>query len=126
MKKINLQIKNLLAGSITALLIVSGVSTAQVTTQSITYTGAMQTWTVPQCVLSVSLDLRGAEGMNSTANSPGGKGGRVRLVYPVTGGQVLNVFVGGKAINNNGGFNGGGTGSGAFSGGGGGGTDIRI
>jgi len=112
---------------------------AQVT-QTFSHTGSMQTFTVPSCVSTISLDVRGAEGAYANDrvpnNATGGRGGRVTAVLSVTPGQVLNIFVGGAGnINGNGGFNGGGPGGlssagsscfGGPAGGGGGASDIRI
>jgi len=83
-----------------------------------TYTGSgPQYYTVPAGVTSVSIDASGASGGNSNFGygSPG-KGGRVRCNLAVTGGQVLNVYVGGQGgslsgsygSNAPGGYNGGG------------------
>ena len=92
------------------------------------YTGNMQTWTVPAGVTSITVDARGSKGGDCIYNQPGikpddlgGLGGRVIAEYPVTPGQVLNVFVGGIP------YNGGGTGNGALvQPHGGGASDIRI
>ncbi len=107
------------------------------------YTGAMQTWTVPACITQVTVTLKGASGGNSaTSGSPlcnlGGLGGTVTGVLPVAPGSVLNIFVGGMGATPvspfgaqaAGGWNGGGLGGfngSAYAGGGGGGmTDIRV
>lgn len=79
------------------------------------YTGAMQTFTVPACVSSVTVDAYGAQGGASTGengglNFSGGLGARVRGTFAVSGGQVLNILVGGQGANNNcGGAGGGGS-----------------
>ena len=102
-----------------------------------TFTGAVQTFTVPPCVTQLSVDLRGAKGGTGyQVYSQGGNGGRVVAVIPVTGGQVLQIRVGGVGANAStnsggaGGYNGGGLGatySGLYGGGGGGGaSDIRM
>lgn len=111
------------------------VANAQ-TTVTFTYTGAMQTYTVPAGVTSITVDAKGGEGgLASAGTSSAGLGGRVQAVLTVTPGEVLNLYVGGKGVNaistagGAGGFNGGGLGgtwSGGRSGGGGGGaSDIR-
>ena len=118
--------------------------TATLLGQTITtfsYTGSMQTFTVPPCVGTITVDLTGAQGANAadklTTNSTGGLGGRAQGVLTVTPGQVLNIFVGGVGnTNGNGGFNGGGAGglssagsgacNGGYAGGGGGASDIRV
>ena len=91
------------------------------------YTGAMQTWTVPNGVTSITVDVRGSQGgdcIYSNAGKPddlGGKGGRVVAVYAVTPGQTLNLFVGGIP------YNGGGNGAGSIcQANGGGASDVRI
>ncbi len=110
------------------------------TTQTFNFTGGMQTFTVPPCITSITVDVRGAQGANSQdkliTNATGGRGGRVTGVLAVTPGQVYNIFVGGTGnITGAGGFNGGGTGgvssagSSCFGGpaaGGGGASDIRF
>ena len=60
---------------------------AQVT-QTFSHTGSMQTFTVPSCVSTISLDVRGAEGAYANDrvpnNATGGRGGRVTAVLSVT------------------------------------------
>ena len=91
------------------------------------YTGSMETWTVPNGVTSITVDVRGSQGgdciYNDTAKPDdlGGKGGRVVTVYPVMPGQTLNLFVGGIP------YNGGGNGAGFIcQANGGGASDVRI
>ncbi|MCZ8286057.1 MAG: glycine-rich protein, partial [Bacteroidia bacterium] len=100
----------------------------QTTSITFSYTGAMQSFTVPTCVTSLTLDVMGSKGGDCIYNQPGTKpddlggfGGRVVAEYSVTPGQVLNIFVGG--IPYNGGGNGGGSIAQAH---GGGASDIRI
>ena len=110
---------------------------AQTFVQTFSYTGGTQTFVVPSCVSSLSLDVMGASGGTSNpVFCDGGSGGRVTGVLPVTAGQTLNIYVGGVGTNGStstsalGGFNGGGNGSyvsASYGGGGGGGaSDIRI
>lgn len=111
------------------------------------FTGAVQTYTVPVCATSITIDISGGQG-GSIANlsvaptsALGGLGGRVQATIPVTGGSVLQINVGGKGMSDNltlscqtstGGFNGGGIGYGGYNsynynaGGGGGASDIRV
>ncbi len=110
------------------------------TTQTFSFSGASQTFTVPPCVSSITLDVRGAAGANAidklTTNSTGGLGGRVQAVLTVTPGQVYTLFVGGQgSTNGTTAFNGGGSGGlsiagngcfGGNAGGGGGASDIRF
>ena len=94
------------------------------------YTGGVQTFTVPSCVTSITVDAKGAQG----GDSGGGLGGRVQCVYTVTPGDVLSIYVGGQgaaaASNAAGGFNGGGNAGSCITNfpgsGGGGATDIRL
>lgn len=99
------------------------------------YTGSAQTYTVPAGVTSIAVDMQGAAGGNDFYTYGfGGFGGRVQGVIPVTPGQVLNVYVGGKGGNGSsssttaatGGFNGGAAANVYYGAGGGGASDIRI
>ena len=101
-------------------------------TQTVNYTGASQTWTVPAGVTSINIEAYGAAGAaganGSAAGSSGaaGKGSKTTGTLAVTPGQVLNIYVGGAASGSSGGFNGGAPGGNASAGGGGGATDIRV
>ncbi len=53
------------------------------------YTGAVQTYTVPPCVTSITIDAYGAQG-----GSGGGHGANMRGDFAVTPGDVLNIVVG--------------------------------
>ena len=126
--------------AISALLVLQGASIFSQTTQTFNYTGASQTFTVPPCVTSITVDVKGAAGGNgvdpSNANmSLGGLGGRVQGSITVNPGDILYIYVGGAGGNGvvnggPGGFNGGGQGAwyaGPYCGGGGGGaSDIRL
>jgi glycine rich protein/type IX secretion system substrate protein len=93
------------------------------------YTGALQTYTVPGGVTSVTLDVQGAMGGTGyNVISRGGYGGRTQCALAVTPGQVLNVFVGnvgGSGGGGAGGYNGGASGI-TYGAGGGGASDIRV
>lgn len=132
--------KNLLLTFIFAL---AGMSAIAQTTQTFNYTGSVQTFIVPSCVTSITFDVIaasggiGAPGCNTSVSDTGGLGGRVQGTLPVTGGDTLNIYVGGAGTDDNntsaaGGFNGGGDAlmenQYVYYGGGGGGgaTDIRI
>lgn len=99
------------------------------TSQTFSYTGAMQTFVVPAGITSIRFDVKGAQGASAIYGQPGtkpddlgGKGGRVTAEYPVTPGQTIYIFVGG-----NNGYNGGGNGGGSIAQpNGGGASDIRI
>src|SRR6218665_1366269 len=82
------------------------------------YTGAVQYFTVPTCVTSITVNVKGAQGTAGT--SAAGLGGVAQGVMSVSQGQVLHIYVGGQA-----GFNGGGAGV-APGGSGGGGSDVRF
>lgn len=99
------------------------------------YTGTVQTYTVPSGVTTIGIDAAGAQGGNSFASN-GGNGGRVQANLTVTPGQVLSIYVGGqgaagpsssgtRAGGGNGGGGEGGNGNG-YGGGGGGSSDIRT
>ncbi len=99
-------------------------------TQTFNYTGGVQTFAVPDCVASVTINVWGGEGGVSDGRI-GGEGGHSQGVLAVNGGETLYIYVGEKghaAPNGVGGWNGGGLGNtnefnrGA---GGGGGTDVR-
>lgn len=99
------------------------------TTTTFNFTGAMQSFTVPVGVTSITVDAQGAQGGGN-----GGLGGRAVATIPVTPGEVLQVWVGGRPALQlgPGGFNGGGAitvepcGSGAtYSWPGAGASDVR-
>jgi hypothetical protein len=104
----------------------------QTITDSLTYTGAMQTYTVPCGVTQLSITAVGAQGGNGATggnSSTGGIGGFGSMssgILTVTPGQVLSVFVGGAGSTPTAGFNGGGTGGSTNAGGGGGASDVRL
>ena len=113
--------------------------TAQ-TTQTFNYTGSQQTFTVPACVTSISIQAKGAMGANSNdrlpSNTTGGLGGIASGNLSVSPGDVLYIYVGGQGnANGNGGFNGGASGGygnagssciGGPAAGGGGASDVRA
>lgn len=94
------------------LSIISWSTHAQITSQFVamkpltktlvafTYTGAIQTWTVPAGVTTIYVEAFGAQGGNAGSNV-GGKGGKVTCSLPVTPGQVIYITVGGQATNQN-------------------------
>ena len=115
-----------------ALLVPSGIAHADRTCVSsgsdvectFSYTGAAQTWTVPDGVTQATFDVYGAQGGN--VDRSGGRGGKASATIAVTPGETLQVNVGGAG--GAGGFNGGAAGGSANSSGGGGGgaSDIRT
>ncbi len=109
------------------------------TTTTFNYTGAVQTYTVPGGITSLSINATGAAGgIGGTVGSPyaGGAGGRTTAILSVTPGDVLYIYVGGRgndatnvSSTGAGGYNGGGTRSGGlapFAGQGGGASDVRV
>ena len=114
-------------------------------TYDFSYTGNVQKYVVPSGITQLDLQVWGAEGGKGTYSSStslynGGKGGYSHGTMPVTPGDTLYIYVGGKgqdatgATTNytlTGGFNGGGDAAHNYSstyqgGSGGGGTDIRV
>jgi hypothetical protein len=99
---------------------------------SLTYTGAMQTYTVPCGVTSVTISCYGAQGGSGATGGNGAQGGQGGLggfstgALAVTPGQSLFVFVGGAGQTAIGGFNGGGSAGSQNAGGGGGASDVRV
>ncbi|MEI6765895.1 MAG: glycine-rich protein [Bacteroidota bacterium] len=95
--------------------------------QTFTYTGTQQSWTVPAGVTSVTIDAYGGQG-GQDGNTPpyaGSLGGRAQGALSVSGGSTLFIYVG--ASGDNGGYNGGGVCQGGWAGGkGGGASDVRY
>lgn len=104
------------AGAALALSLTAGLPAGAadpVTATSFTYTGAPQTWTVPEGVCRVVVDAFGAQGGAGEGNpaimmgsqgethgyfalpEPGGKGARVTATISVTPGSQVEVRVGG-------------------------------
>ncbi len=114
------------------LLLVSPILRSQTITDSLTFTGAMQTYTVPCGVTSITIKAYGAQGGNgalggnATSGGVGALGGYASGTLAVIPGQVLNIFVGGAGTTPAGGFNGGGNGGANNAGGGGGASDVRL
>ena len=104
------------------------------------YTGSAQTYSIPSGTTAVKLEVWGAEGggqrtSGNTNSGYGGKGGYSVGTMPVSGGETLNVYVGGIGGYSSdgqasGGWNGGGTTYASSNtepaAGGGGASDIRI
>jgi len=97
------------------------------------YTGALQTFTVPNGVTSITVTLVGASGGNLFSHSPknfGGKGALITSELSVNPGEVYHVYVGGAGSGGRhiGGFNGGGPswGINQYVASGGGATDFRA
>lgn len=74
-----------------------------ITTYIYTYTGALQTLTLPYDVIDISFQLWGGGGASALANTLGGGGGYVyakAITSNFTAGQTLNIIVGGGGPNN--------------------------
>ena len=104
----------------------------QAATQTYSYTGAEQTFTVPAGVTSLSVfAVGGSGGAGGNSGGAGGAAGAVSANLTVAPGQVLYVEVGGSGqaggAGSAGGANGGGGGGAGTGGGGGGGgaSDVR-
>jgi hypothetical protein len=90
--------------------------------QTFSYTGGVQTYTVPCNVTSVTIQTWGAQGGN--AQYAGGLGGYASGNLSVSANSTFSVYVGGQGSGATGGYNGGGT-SGGCGAGGGGASDVR-
>ena len=110
--------KFMLPGLMMAALGFSSLDMGAQTTITYSFTGAMQTFTVPNCVATVTIECAGASGVGMNGFLPG-QGGKAYGILSVTAGQVLNIFAGGSN-----GYNGGGIGLGGANGGGG--SDVRL
>jgi gliding motility-associated-like protein len=107
-------------------------------TDVFTYTGGVQTWTVPNCVTSIDVVVAGAQGGGSqiqTGTALGGQGAVITETISVNPGDVIWFTVGGEGGcgDNSAGFNGGGTGFASDNGnnnynscGGGGSTNFQL
>ncbi len=91
-------------------------------TNTFSFTGSTQTYTVPTGVTSISVSATGGTGgaIYSVAGSPSA---RIQATLTVVPGEVLTVVVGGQGNSGTGGYGGGGTSQ--SQGGGGGATDLR-
>jgi hypothetical protein len=106
------------------------------------YTGAEQSFKVPNGVTFITVVARGAAGDGGYGSTSSqhfvyyGRGGRVYAIVPVKSGEILNVFVGGRgegSYEGGNGFNGGGQGGEyphckfgvCYGFGGGGASDVR-
>ncbi len=117
--------------AVTALLIAPAAFGGQ---ETFTYTGAPQTWVVPEHVTSATIDAYGAQGGPSggTCGNGGGLGGHAVATVSVVPGNTLYVMVGGKGEDQScldgpglpGGYNGGGGVN--FGPSGGGASDVRT
>jgi Bacterial Ig-like domain (group 3) len=95
-------------------------------TASFGYRGAVEEWTVPNGVTSVSFVINGAGGGGSLNEASPGNGAKVKATLTVAEGEKLAFVVGGGGGLRAGGYGGGGEGGheGEFGGGGGGGGSF--
>mgnify|MGYP002279204278 CR=1 FL=1 len=109
-----------------------GVDLCTLTTDTISFTGSEEVFTVPAGVDTLFVELYGAQGNSNAGGIEGGFGGYAEGKILVSSGDQLSIYVGGGGtIDQNGGFNGGGDAgsaptTSAIAGGGGGASDIRI
>jgi hypothetical protein len=100
--------------------------------KAFSYTGNMQTFSVPQCATSVTLEAWGAQGGWYEQQQYGGKGGYAKGRSTGLAGKTLYVLVGGQGGYSGStavaGWNGGGghTGGNSYTVGGGGASDVRV
>ncbi len=96
------------------------------------YTGGLESFTVPCGVDTITFDVWGAQGGagsvggNGSTGGGGGLGGYVSAKRAVSQGDIIYIFVGGMGTAPTGGFNGGANGGSQNAGGGGGASDIRF
>ncbi len=98
---------------LTALIAVFAFAQQGVSQTTFDFTGAIETYTVPDGVSMISIQAFGAQG----GNDNGGLGAGIYGEFTVTPGQELNIVVGGQGVINN-------CGGGDASGGGGGGSFV--
>jgi hypothetical protein len=84
-------LKSLLVGFATS--IATQNLQAQITVQTFSYSGTIGSFTVPPCVTTISMDVRGAQGGFGNSGT-GGLGARMTGVFTVIPGQVLRYLVG--------------------------------
>ncbi len=107
-------------------------SMAQSNSQTFSFTGAMDNFTVPCGVDTLFIQAWGAQGGSGAVGGlgvlggSGGLGGYAEGYLLVNAGDVLSVLVGGQGATPTGGFNGGANGGSTNAGGGGGATDVRY
>ena len=83
-------------------------------TQTFSYTGSQQTFTIPGGVTSITIKAWGAQGGDGGPTGPsiGGKGGYSTGDLSVNAGETINIYVGGEGVDyvmqGSGGWNGGG------------------
>lgn len=90
-------------------LVLHSVAQAQ-TTETFNYTGSIETWTVPNCVTSITIQTLGAQGgTNASSGIPSGFGASMTGTFTVTPGQQIKLLVGQQPGAGSGNGGGGGT-----------------
>ena len=114
-------------------ILLLGIGLTQSWSQATTFsfTGAVQTYTVPLGVTSIQIETWGAQGGSATGldgvPATGGLGGYAIGNLEVTPGQILEVYVGGEGDDSGpGGYNGGGQAGTNYGCAGGGASDVRT
>lgn len=123
--------KRIKRSQLVLLLLCMSVNWVFAQTETFSYTGAVQTYTVPDGVTLVEIETWGAQGGSSVGldgePATGGLGGYSIGKLFVIPGQILNVYVGGAgAAHGAGGYNGGGQAATEYGAAGGGGSDVRV
>ncbi|WP_190853860.1 hypothetical protein [Actinomadura sp. RB99] len=135
----------LLGTTASAALVLTSAASAEEISQTFDYTGAPQTFTIPDGVCTMEVDAFGGAGGDAVYGSPGGRGARVSAPLAVRPGQQLTVNVAGAGTGGDlnvsgsmarGGYGGGGAGgsyndqhtpgNGAVGAGGGGATTVSL
>jgi hypothetical protein len=88
------------------------------------YTGAAQSWTVPDGVSQATFEVHGAQGGSSGGGQAGGLGGKASATIALTPGDTLQINVGGAGSRGVAGTAGGAGGTGGFNGGAAGGNGL--
>jgi hypothetical protein len=94
------------------ILILNKNSISTATSISFEYTGAIQTFVVPNGVTSLSVTATGASGADFGSQYPGGFGSKIQATLSVVPRATYYLLVGGAGFGNTKGYNGGGEGSG--------------
>lgn len=98
------------------LLVIGSIPVISQTVVNFPFTGGAQSWTVPNCVTSITITAGGAQGGNAIDGPgggavPGGEGAVVTATIPVNPGDIIDMTVGGQGgLGTALGFNGGGSG----------------
>jgi len=72
-----------------------GIDACSLVSDTLSFTGTIDTWTVPVGVTSITIEARGAAGASSTSSTVSGGLGAIMIGdFAVTPGQILNVLVG--------------------------------